>query len=827
MSASATRFHGRILDVDGRPVGTCFHLGGGVLATALHVVYQASADGVVRFEPLADSAAGEGTGTAALLASDADHDLAILRTATPPSASVELVAMSDDQDSGLPISLTGYALLSSGHSYRIMPSSGRWEGPSKEEGGPATGWVYADGVQPGMSGAPLIRQHDGAVIGVLIDRFETDEIWSAGRVRTARTERLLELLAGHTTVAVESKAVRALKPADRLAEQPLDRAKLRADRTIVVPVSWKDEREKGSAALGRGDVVVVVAPPGIGSTTFAEQLVAHEAPAEMLMTAFDPDWEHPTVAALRPKAGYVHVLDVETSVDLGKARAFVVGLTELAGIYRDMNARLVLTVRTEFWRSVVSGSIPEVHVIQLEEAPDSVQVVGRRLGVITARLQPHVDADTVKPYLKGLSAVQATRAAARILDAWRSWPDQDDDSQWAQRLHKLLDNHVKTLDGLFLAPESALSPEDRCFLLALACVQSVRLSELDDLSTSLAARLQATTDDKDKVKESAFAVFSRPGLVGRVNAIQAKILPGEIVVFKESAFGDAAVRYAWDNFPPIRKPMADWLIGLAVKDAGRQNLVQERLSGLVIRHQDVGFIKNELKELTSDSRWLLEEVLLAGAKDPHMQRGCEQLLYGWATTAGLRSTVVTVASRMLLEGVRTEIAVRRLQRVADATEDPGIDKAVQEAFEAALQVPGIRGTVAAAFAKWLRDNAAARSAKIALRALMAVDTGDIPWLLSEQASDIDLILVLREALADRTSHPALAAIVSRASIDDARYNGMIDALARALVGLGSLVPFRLYEAFVGYDFNGRTPEADLDAKFKIILASDDEPPSVA
>ena len=49
---------------------------------------------------------------------------------------------------------------------------------------------------PGMSGAPVIRDSDGAVAGVVSGRYNSADGWLAGTVWVARTEDLLPLLDG-------------------------------------------------------------------------------------------------------------------------------------------------------------------------------------------------------------------------------------------------------------------------------------------------------------------------------------------------------------------------------------------------------------------------------------------------------------------------------------------------------------------------------------------------------------------------------------------------------------------------------------------------------
>ncbi|MEU4290019.1 hypothetical protein AB0E63_17510 [Kribbella sp. NPDC026596] len=554
----------------------------------------------------------------------------------------------------------------------------------------------------------------------------------------------------------------------------------------------------------------------------------------MQLTTFEPgDWDGPTTAVLRPRPWYAHILDLRDPDTDRLSPQFLGGLTQLADCYRDMQARLVLTVRADLWRAVAGQPIAGIHVLRLDEAPDSLSLIERRIKQSAAALVPHLNDPKVKPHLQELSAVQAAEAAQTILHEWALLSVKEDEAEWCDHLAKVLDNHTGELNGLFVPSETPsqaelLSNDDRCLLIALGCLRSVQLAELDSVSKSLSAYLQRIAQPRDDGKVSAYEALGGPGLRGRIDRIKARVRPGEIVAFKQSAFGDAAVRYVWDNYPTSRPPIAEWLIRLAVKDAGRQQVAKEWLSELVRRHQDVDFIKKKMQKLAieQDCPWLLADVLYDGAKDPHMRRRCERVLYDWALNEELQGVVVAVAERLLLDGERSEIAVRRLQRVADETSKEEISVSVLAAFEAALQHPGARTQFIASAAAWLKQDASKPSAKLALRALVSADAGSLPWLLSEQAAEIDLQLVLGEALADDITHDAILTILAKASLDETHYARVVDAVAAAAVQQGAgMALYRLLARFGGQDrFSGRDPEGDIQSKVKLVAAGDTAPP---
>jgi hypothetical protein len=203
---------GRVLDGAGAPVGTCFQVAPGVLATAWHVLDDLGAvteNARVRIDPLAGGRAFE----AAVVRMDPLRDLAVLTTATGLSAAAGPLVATDQVPLRATVTVTGHAAPDDpGHMYRFLNAPGEWAGGTTRDDAVPLGRMTSTAVVPGMSGAPVIRDSDGAVAGVVSGRYNSIDGWLAGTAWVARTEDLAALLNGIADVTMrqarqESKVV--------------------------------------------------------------------------------------------------------------------------------------------------------------------------------------------------------------------------------------------------------------------------------------------------------------------------------------------------------------------------------------------------------------------------------------------------------------------------------------------------------------------------------------------------------------------------------------------------------------------------------------------
>lgn len=197
---------GRILADEGTPVGTCFQVAPGILVTSGHVLESIGAveEGVlVQVDPLAG---GVPVG-AIVRGTDLDHDLAVLACDHGLLATAGPLTSADRLGLRTPVSVTGHAVLDdAGIAYRFLTAVGYWAGGITRDDIKMSRLI-ADRVVPGMSGAPVIRDSDGTVAGVVCGRFNSVDGWPPSTAWAARTEDLAVLLqgvAGLTSAGISS-----------------------------------------------------------------------------------------------------------------------------------------------------------------------------------------------------------------------------------------------------------------------------------------------------------------------------------------------------------------------------------------------------------------------------------------------------------------------------------------------------------------------------------------------------------------------------------------------------------------------------------------------
>ena len=226
MTAPVPGYLGRILH-DGDPVGTCFQVAPCVLV-----------DGVARPErhrrrdpgPARSRSIRCPAGTRSRppsRASIAMHDLAVLTSRAALPATAGTLTATDQMTMRAPVMVTGHAEpQDQDNTYRFLNAPGEWAGWTTRNNTVPLGRMTASALVPGMSGAPVIRDSDGAVAGVVSGRYNSADEWLVHTVWVARTEDLAVLLANMAEVTMSRVPLAA--PVDLLLTIDTERVRLSA-----------------------------------------------------------------------------------------------------------------------------------------------------------------------------------------------------------------------------------------------------------------------------------------------------------------------------------------------------------------------------------------------------------------------------------------------------------------------------------------------------------------------------------------------------------------------------------------------------------------------
>ncbi|MFF0819218.1 serine protease [Micromonospora haikouensis] len=845
ISTGADVFLGRVLNQDGVSVGTCFQVHPGVLVTAFHVLQQALAidpdlelevGRVVYFSSL------DGPDSlhfpAQVFAVDKRADLAVLKAENALSGSISHLMRSDIPQPGDEFQLVGFGTLRESYfdaEYMRLSARGRWNGVERQGDGFLIASGDAPGTAKGMSGCPVIRGVDNAVIGVLSGRYNSVDGWSHGRVWISRVESLLPLIPPGVSVPLQQVPVPAVPTGvSALTVSELDRISLTSDERFFLPDAWRGAWEEGTSAFSAGQILVVKASPGVGATTFASSLLARATPDRTKIVQLEPgDWDSPTASAIPSKPHCAYLLDLKDPDHDLPSPAFMRDLEKTAQLLNGLQSRLVLTIRESLLRGLSLAEFSHVHVVRLVDPPDPRALVLRHLGVQAPQLVSVAKSEDVARHLDGMNAVQAAAGAAAIENLADGWSeDSAETSTLIARIAQSLDSYVGILDLAFTdsskapsalggetdadSPQQNLSAADRCLLLALSFKGKSRIALLEEdaqrLSSMLAGRVESAG------KKSLYDVLAGPGVRGRLRTIGAKIAYGETAVMARPAMATAVVRYVWDNYKSLRETLVDWLLQAELSDSGEFPNAASWISGLIKHSQDIDFVKNELRRVARKQSHdaVLAAVLSSLISDAHFRRQCDRLLYDWAERVELQPVVIEVARRDYISSLRP-IVLRRLQRVADAEKtNPKVPDLILQAFRAFIASDRSRNSFENAVELWVRDYPTNMCAQYAAMAMIGSGR-NVEWLMGLEDRGIRIGGLLAQLMLDPAGHASIGTLFASTAGDVERYEWLVVKLAEAAQEDGAILGILgLSSALRGLGI-AQDPMADLADRLELRL----------
>ncbi|MEU7770580.1 serine protease [Micromonospora taraxaci] len=829
----AEEFLGRIENTQGDYVGTCFQVTAGVLVTAAHVIQEALQEvdrsnlmgRIVAVAPL--TSAGRGNIAARVIAVHPSQDLAVLQSDSPLPAEVPHLAYSDVQLPGTEFYITGCALLDNESRYKSLTTLGQWGRSAFTLNDSLIGAGTAAGAERGMSGSPVLRTSDNAVIGVMSMRYNS-EGWSRDRVWFARVEDLVSILPPTVRVPIFRTAANGDDSATRLGVTYEDKSRLANEANFFMPNEWTGAWVDSVAALESSKVLILVAPAGFGSTTFAEQLIVREGDFRLRLAKLEPgDWDRPNAASLPTQAWHGYILDLQDPEHDRPTPEFLRGLDDIATALAEIQSHLIVTIKESLWSNRYATSLNNVRAVRIDQPPDPHALVERFFEEFDPLVVEAVRQDRVRTHLNGMNAIESSQAVGQIVDLLEPFGDRSSlsTSKIAEMIAEVLDNHVDDLDVLFgeegtnhrstssfsRKNDRPLALDDRCLLLTLSIRSAVHLSNLERDWRGFLSELRGKSEEDVRHLD---AVLARSGIRGRLKRVRASVDRDEMARLARPAFGVAAVRYVWDNYSEVRRPLVRWMSTNISQDSGRLSPAAW-VSTLVRRSQDIEFIRHDLRNI--GDKGILKDVLFDACRDMHMRRRAERILYDWAQSAEMQDVVIDVATRLYLLDQRP-IAVRRLQRVADSAKiSDGTAALVVAAFDQFLADENARAPFLATVSEWLTAAGARASSRFALDAMVRDAEGVEAFLALEKGGILQLKPFLAQLLNDESSHATIVSMF-RSANDDASYDALIESLAGAARENGLIASLFRLSGALDSTAGMRNPVKDLSVRLEGYIA---------
>jgi hypothetical protein len=444
------------------------------------------------------------------------------------------------------------------------------------------------------------------------------------------------------------------------ATRLLERTRLdarRATRRFVEPAGFLDALAK----LLSSRAVVLAGPTGSGRRTAATVLLDRLGGLHLVEIAVDDEAtlaRHPVAA----KEGYL--LDL-TGADEATVEQVKAALAEFTATLDQEDSSLVVIVDDDRAAGFDAVRLP---------APDPAEVLKAHLeGTEFDPLPtepPTTSADAVR-LAELLVSVEDPRLVAGAFHHWKA------------RLRKEFDQH-----------------EDvpwRALLLAAAFLEGAHQDVVDAAAEAL---LMETRYEGPRSHPLA-----GPGLAARLAGVGAFAGP---VSFAEPGYAEAVIDFAWAEFPALREPLVDWLIGLPDTEG-------VRLAAKVLKLGTPAVAKVVTAWAESASP-LARRLLAAAALDPMIGADIRRLIKDWSRRRDLSTPLSEVVIAVCGGELGSRFPHIALTRLGSFVKRPELTDQVAAALST-MAGESQFAQVVTRLARWLRETDAARRA-LAVRALL-------------------------------------------------------------------------------------------------------------
>ncbi|HTI22277.1 MAG TPA: hypothetical protein VL652_14880 [Kutzneria sp.] len=444
------------------------------------------------------------------------------------------------------------------------------------------------------------------------------------------------------------------------ATRLLERTRLdarRATRRFVEPAGFLDALAK----LLSSRAVVLAGPPGSGRRTAATVLLDRLGGLHLVEIAVDDEAtlaRHPVAA----KEGYL--LDL-TGADDATVEQVKAALTEFTATLDQEDSSLVVLVDDDRAAGFDAVRLPPPEPVEVLKA----HLEGTEFDPLPTE-PPTTSADAVR--LAGLLvSVEDPRLVAGAFHRWKA------------RLRKEFDQH-----------------EDvpwRALLLAAAFLEGAHQDVVDAAADALLA--------ESRYEGPRPHPLAGPGLAARLAGVGAFAGP---VSFAEPGYAEAVIDFAWTEFPALREPLVDWLIGLA--DAGGVRLATKVLG---LGASAVAKVVTAWAESASP---LAQRLLAAAALDPTIGADIRRLIKDWSRRRDLSRPLSDVVIAVCGGELGSRFPHIALTRLGSFVKRPELTDKVASALST-MAGESQFAQVVTRLARWLRETDEARRA-LAVRALL-------------------------------------------------------------------------------------------------------------